>query len=251
MVAAVLCAGLALLIPVEFLSLLFLAPLAFFLPGYAILAAALPARPQGHPQTLVLSVGLSLAVLAIGGIPLNYLGGLTPGGWALLLVLVVLLGVSVAARRRPESGAASSLRSAISRPSLGAAALLAAALLLIVAAVVIAFVPLTAKHAIGYSELWLRPYSGPGVAGVRIGVGNQEKDSTEYVVRTRFGARPQLSRTRIVLAPGERTTIRVPALPPPRLRPTLAVVQLFLAGEPDRPYRQVYDWVSAPGETDR
>ena len=91
----------ALVIPLAWLSFLLLAPLAFFLSGYAILLASFVEGPQPWPRAFWFSLALSLAVLALLPLPLNFLGGLTPATWAIALVLVVLVACGVAAGRRP------------------------------------------------------------------------------------------------------------------------------------------------------
>ena len=151
--AAVALAALALAVPVDWLSLLLLAPLAFFLSGRAIVAAAFDRRPPDWPQTLALSIGLSLALLALLALPLNYLGGLTPLSWALGLALVTLLACAVAAARRPE-GWRDPRELPRMAPTGGASAALAiGGLIAAVAAVVLAFTPLSASHAEGFTAL--------------------------------------------------------------------------------------------------
>ena len=101
--AALICGLGALLVPVPALSLLLLAPLAFYLTGYTIIEAAFARRELERPQAALFSVGASLAVLALATLPLNYFpGGITAASWSLLLVTVVLLGAWAAGRRRPR-----------------------------------------------------------------------------------------------------------------------------------------------------
>ena len=61
---------------------------------------------------LALSVGLSLAMLALGSLVLNYVpGGIRACSWAVLLVLVVLAASREAAlRRRPRRPGAGHFR---------------------------------------------------------------------------------------------------------------------------------------------
>ena len=104
---AALCALLALFLPFDALRLLVGAPLLFFLPGYAITAAVFARGRIERRHFLVFSVGLSLAVLALGALVLNYLpGGIRGGWWALLLFLVVLGACRGAALRRPRRAGA-------------------------------------------------------------------------------------------------------------------------------------------------
>ena len=148
---------------------------------FAAAAGPLPARLRDRrgdlrpppisaaAQSLVLSLGLSLAVLALGGLLLNYLpGGIRAVSWALLLVLVVLAGCRAAALRRPRRRRrpphAGRGRGS---PRREAGLLAGGAALAIVAALVLAFVPLSAKQrdrlhrACGSCPRRQRP--GPGV----------------------------------------------------------------------------------------
>ncbi|MGE5407804.1 MAG: hypothetical protein ACM3NV_04260 [Syntrophothermus sp.] len=242
--AAALSAALALLVPVEAVSLLALAPLAFFLTGYAILAASMAAPPP-WPQTLSLSVGLSLATLALGALPLNYLGGIAAGSWAVLLLTVVLVACAIAARRRAPGGAEARPRPSLPRPAALQIGLGAVGVAAVVAAVVLAFVPLPATHAVGFTELWLRPdAANAGERWAEVGVRSQEKRATSYrlVVRVGESGRPRPRSLR--LEPGEAVAVPIPV--PPGLARDRAVpvsATLFLAADPARPYRHVYGWV--------
>jgi hypothetical protein len=247
--AAVASGGLSLLIPVEALSIVLLAPLAFLLPGYALSAATLVRNRPEWPQTLVFSLGLSLAVLALGALPLNYLGGVTPGGWTLLLVAVTLAGCAIAARRRGAASGGAPRLPTLSRPSPLAAAAAGLGALAAAAAVVLAFVPLSATHAIGYTELWLLPDRAAATPTARIGVGNEEKEATSYLLTARFGGgRPAVERA-VSLDPGETEVLELPAPPGPAGGPVFVRVDLARAEAPDRVYRQVYGWLPAAGES--
>ncbi len=97
-------AALALLLPWGPLCLVVALPLVLFLPGYALVAAIFAHGKIPLRHLLVLSIGLSLAVLALGALLLNYLpGGIRAGWWALLLVIVVFAAARGAAIRRPNN----------------------------------------------------------------------------------------------------------------------------------------------------
>src|SRR4029077_1013593 len=89
--SADLCALLTLALPFEPLRMLLPAPLALCLRGSAITAAIFARRRTERRQFLLFSLGLSLAVLALGALVLNYVpGGIRAWSWALLLFLVLL-----------------------------------------------------------------------------------------------------------------------------------------------------------------
>jgi uncharacterized membrane protein len=238
------CAALALLLPLTALRILFAAPLALLLPGYAIAAAAFGARPTGWQRTLVLSLGLSLATLALGGLALNYVpGGIRSGSWALLLVLVALSCCRVAALRRPSPShhASSWPRLRLSRTEaglvLGGSAAAAIALAL-------AFATLPAKNALGYTELWISPTGGRAAAGVQIGVSSDEQSAVAYLLQVRLGrSRPPVIR-HFTLNPAETHTISLGAAPPP-LGTLPVTALLFRQDDPSTVYRRVSAWVPA------
>ena len=169
-----LCALLALLIPCRLLSLLFAAPLAFFLPGYAIVAATFARRNLGWPRSCSCSASaLSLAMLALGALVLNYVpGGIRASSWAILLLLVV-------ARLLPRRGACGLPRSPPGAPCRGRASVAATAAVSAPAAAgrrrrggAGDYEPLPADKARGYTELWVDA-ERRSRAGVPIGVGSE------------------------------------------------------------------------------
>jgi hypothetical protein len=251
---AALCALLALFLPFDALRLLVGAPLLFFLPGYAITAAAFARGRIERRHFLVLSVGLSLAVLALGALVLNHLpGGVRGGWWALLLFLVVLGACRGAALRRPRRAGPAV---AWSLPRVNGAQAVAAAggALLAVAAVVLAFVPLSATNAIGYTEISIQPLEASAGPGVRIGVGSGERDDSSYRLVVEFGDGEGEATRQLRLAPGQKQVLE---LQPPDNSPAASagagpvpvVATLYKedSPEPDQPFRQVSTYIDAAG----
>jgi uncharacterized membrane protein len=241
-VAAVVCAVLGLVIPVPVLSLVFVLPLALFLPGYALAAAALPRWQPGAPQRLVVAVGLSLATLALGSLVLNYLGGLRALPWAIFAVVVVLGGCRYAAIVRPPTA----LRPRhLQLPRVAIVPALAIVLGLVAAggAMALAFHPVAANHAVGYTELWLKTGAAPG--RVAVGVGNQEHEATRYGVIVRFSGGAEEQVKRLDLAPGQKAVVTVPVVGKKRPGPVRVVATLYREQEPNKPYRVVSGRVPA------
>jgi uncharacterized membrane protein len=233
---SVLCALLALVIPWPGLSLVFAAPLALFAPGYAIVAATFARRDLGWPRTTLLSLALSLATLVIGSFLLNYIpGGIRGISWAILLPLVTIACCRAAALRRPKSGGP-----VLPKPKIGwrNAILALGGLALAVAAVVLAMTTLPAKHARGYTELWVTPQANSAGGNAEIGIGSEEQHKTSYVLRTRVG-NDTLAVRRLTLRPGEERTIRLYATPSTDGLPVPVKAQLALAARPGQVYRQV------------
>lgn len=241
-VAAVLCALLALLIPVDGVALVFAVPLLLFLPGYAITAAAFARRALPQPQLLLLSIALSLATLVLGSLVLNYLGGIHPLSWALLLLLVVFAACRVAAvRRRANSGG---LR--LSRPRLGGleAAMLIGAVAAATVALVLASTTVPADDALGYTQLWILPQAGSAGSKARVGVRSQQQTSVDYDLRVRIGGDDLLRRS-FRLAPGETRLVKLRAAP--GTRGTVPVIATLLRhNRPTKVYRRVKGSLTAP-----
>lgn len=239
--AAVVCAVLAVALPIPVLSLLFAAPLVFFLPGYAIVCAVFARRNLDTARLLVLSFGLSLAVLALVPLLLDLLpGGISTGWWAVALCLVVLGAARAAAlgRHKPT-------RKAFRRPRLSLprrdAALAVLGLAAATAAVVLVFIPVSAKDAIGYSELWIEPKEG-AVPSAVVGVASREQESDRFTVelRTNLSEIP-FEITSVELSPGEEEELLVQ--PPVKgERPVKISATLFREGI-SQPYRRVAAWI--------
>lgn len=246
-IASPVCAVAALLAPWPALGLAFAAPLALFLPGYAIVAATFARRRLDLTRTLLLSVGLSLAVLALGALPLNYLGGVHGVTWAILLLLVTVNGCRIAALRRPrDSGAPAIPTLRLSRADGG---LLLGGLGLAVAALILASTSLPAKEALGYTELWVVPETGPRGARVEVGIRSEEQDPLAYHLRIRIGE-SRVVRRSFELEPGESEIVGVRTSPSPSGRPVQVVATLLRQDLPQSVYRRVKAWLS-PQEASR
>jgi hypothetical protein len=239
------CGLLALILPTDVLSLLAALPLLLFLPGFAITAAVFAHGRIPFQHMLVLSIGLSLATLALGGLLLDYLpGGIRAGWWALLLFAVVLAACRAAALRRPRRWRPPE-RSPVPRPNPLQAGLAAGGALAILAAVVLAFVPLGASGTVGYTELWVKPLEGSR-AGVEIGVRSGEPEDVPYRLFVKFGdGEPPQGRT-FSLEPGEKRKVRLLTEGEPE---AAKLIEAALFRE-DRPgsgaYRRVSTWIG-PG----
>ena len=238
-----LCAVLALLIPIDGVALVFAVPLALVLPGYAIVAAAFARRALPLPQVLLLSLALSLATLALGSLVLNYLGGIHPLSWALMLVAVVLVACRVAAVRRSPGRSAGTWP----RPRLGRleATMLLGALAAAAVALVLSAHTVPADDALGYTQLWILPQAGSGGSKAVVGVGSQQQTSVNYDLLVRIGSNTLLRRS-FRLAPGETRLVNLRA-PPSTLGTVPVVATLLRHNRPTKVYRRVKGSLTAPG----
>ncbi len=242
--SAPLCAVVALLAPWAALSLLFAAPLALLMPGYAITAAAFAGRSLEWQRFALLAVALSLAVLALGALPLNYIpGGIRGSSWALLLVLVVLGAAQVAALRRGEEPPVRAWPRL--RPGKIELALLGAALLIASGALVLASTTVPVEDVPGYTELWIVPAPNSQRSEARVGVRSQEPEATDFDLRIRIGGE-RVVRRNFNLRPGEERLVRVGPPGPGERAPVAVVATLLRHEEPFDVYRRVKGYLVAP-----
>lgn len=243
---AVVCGLVTVLVPWEPLRILAALPLVFFLPGFALTAAVFGRRRLDRGREWLLSLTLSLVLLALGSLVLSAVGIYT-GTWALLLVLITAGGCAVEARRHgaapvPAGGRRRQRRRRRLRRRDGA--LVVGAVLLATAAVVLSQVPFKAGNADGYTALWMLP--GRGGRSVEVGVSSAQQTPWSYVLDVRpAGGRPIARSFR--LDPGEEQTFRL-RLPAARGgEPLQVTASLYRRGDRGRPYRQVVSWVSRGG----
>jgi uncharacterized membrane protein len=240
-VAAVICALVAALVPLELVRLVAALPLTLFLPGFALVEAAFGEGELALPKRLTLSVGVSLIVLVLGALILNVFPfGLVTASWAVFLPLVVIAACRWAALKRKRPAEARPLRASIARPSARTALLVGAAILIGAASIALAQKPLPAKNAEGFTVLWMLPTARED--GVVVGVESNKQDPASYRLEVKVGKESQSREYRLKLDPGEERTfeVEVPSKPSGRTR---VVASLYRKSEPQRLYRRVTRWL--------
>jgi uncharacterized membrane protein len=273
--AAIVCALAAILLPWEAVRLVAALPLAVFLPGYAIVAAAFAPRQLDSQRMTMLMLACGLSVLCLGGILLDPLpGGLRTVTWALLLVLVVIGASRGAAlrrtRRRPKRSVrwaggsrreqlrragdagrrrARSARRAGVRIRPANAICGALAVVAVAAALLLAYTPLPAGDAAGYTALWMLPGQRQGPTSVRVGVASAEQGSALYHLQVRSGKGKRLRSYDFALAPGDERVFKVP-VNVNGTKPTRVAASLYKRSDPGRLYRRVTTWLR-PGTNRR
>lgn len=212
-VVATTCGVLTLLAPGDSAVRLVVAlPLLFVLPGYAVTAALFPKRSLGIPEQVLYSVGLSLAVVMVGGFALHWTPwGLQAESWVIFLFCVTL-GASVIARMRRRRGwsvVTTPLNVGLdSRQGL----LLGLAALVVVAAVGLSRTPMPPQGIQGYTLLWILPAGDGNPNAVRLGVSSREFTPTEYRLQVLVEGQIAQEWPALQLAPGEEweTAVSVP-----------------------------------------
>jgi hypothetical protein len=235
----VVCALGSLITPLGGLRVIFAVPLTLILPGYAIVAAVFASRPLDWPERLPLTLGVSLACLALSSIVLNY----TPGGihglpWALILVLVVFLACRSAARRRGRvrrRRKPAPLRLPKLRPSPAAALLGVGALAMTAAALILAQGTFENDRASGYTQLWIAPPK-PTDVSAEVGVTSEQQQTRGYrlVVEVEGQASPVIENFELEPDETHRTTIESESGSSVEVE-----AKLYLRSRPDAAYRRV------------
>lgn len=212
--------------------------------GYAVQAALLAGGADielaGH---VLLSLGISLSLAALGGFVLNWLpAGLTPQAWAILLLAVAVCGVAVAAYRRrlhpptraPSAGPTLQWR-ARDLVAFGLAALMTAG------AIALAVVGAQRAPMTTFTQLWLLPAPSNEPNTVQLGVRNLEGGTVTYYLRLAVGSTATGPLQRMTLAPDQTWTAKVTL--PVRLAAGVPVeADLFRGTDLTHPYRHVILW---------
>jgi hypothetical protein len=225
-------------------------PLVFFLPGYVLVAALFPGRGAGLKveERALLSIGLSLALVALGGLLLNQSPwGLQADSWAAFLGLFTL-GAAVVAVLRPPRPAPGGGPQGVAEgdavplrllPPVGVrhGLAFAGAAAILTGAVAIAHQGAQAQRvATGFTQLWLVPAAagGAGSGALRLGLRSAEPRPATYSLRVTVDGVQTESWPVIVLAPGQ--TWETTVAPAPR-----GAVEALLsrADAPQEIYRRV------------
>ena len=225
-------------------------PLVVFLPGYALVRAAMPATRLSFVDSLVLGLGTSLSIAALGGILLN----VTPTGirtdtWVALLFAVTIAStliftIRTARTRAPSPRVTSWVPELRRRWSINPTLVLQAvffgfALLIVVAAFALATAGVDSQPRPGFAQLWLMPTDDP--ARVSIGIRNEEHRTIQVQLQLTRGSSIEADWPSITLEDGQtwETTATVTDLAPGNV-PLRA--ELRHLESPDIVYRYVTLW---------
>jgi Protein of unknown function (DUF1616) len=240
---AVFCAAAALLVPLEVIRLVAAAPLCLLFPGYALASATFSSRSLSGGRFAALVLGLSLIILILSALLLNYgPGGIRDVSWAVILVLITIAACCWAAVKR-NPGEAPYVAWSRPRVSPGDYLSLGGAAVAVVAALAVSATVYPAGDVQGFTRLAM--LADPGGNTATIGIKSNEQDRQSYVLRlTLAGGR--LVTKRLSLDPGDESVLRV-RLPRDRGQPSGELVaSLYRASSPDTLYRRVNSWLPPP-----
>ena len=247
-------------------------PLVLVLPGYALMASVFPRRSLGAVECLVFSLGLSLVIVVLGGLVLNWTPfGLRASSWSLLLGSITLGACAVAlARRRglrtchaertrsisalfrtchaERTRSISALYGLLRIKGVGLTfrqgLLLGMAVVIICGAIAISNIGAAQQPFPGFTQLWILPAGGANPKNaVRLGVSNMESTAMEYSLAVNVDGKVVKLWPSIDLKPSEKweTTLMLP-----QTAHTGAVrveVVLYRTNAPATIYRHVVLWL--------
>jgi hypothetical protein len=212
-------------------------PLVFYYPGSTILRAM--KLPNG--DSLLLTLGISIATVVCVGFLLNLFDLLNPIGWLVSLSAVTLMANALAWFRGTSFTA--------DWPAVSGLRLHHAAMTLL-AVMVLCWAYRTATqaaetHQFHYTDFWMLPDGRPSTGRYTIGVKNNELEAQTYDIRVMVDGTIVLSLHDISIEPG-RTVERGILLPVDRR--TKAEAWLLRSEDPSKVYRRVSAAIEAKAQ---
>lgn len=187
------------------------APLLLFVTGHAALRAVGPFGAS-LPERVVYAIGASIAICLAGGFFLNWIGHLTPRGWAFWLVAVTGLATFVAVRRHPDPAPVPAT-TGLANFRMWHAAALGVAILVSYSAYRLTVRDEARQRQFTYTELWMLPDAALAPGRLLVGVKSAELEPRIFDVEIRLdGATIALWRS-IAVEPGATWTREMAVAP--------------------------------------
>src|SRR6266849_1381889 len=247
-------------------------PLVLVLPGYALMASVFSTRSLGTVECLVFSLVLSVVIVVLGGLVLNWTPfGLRASSWSLLLGSITLGACAVAlARRRglrtchaertrsisalfrtyhaERMRSISALYGLLRIKGVGLTfrqgLLLGMAVVIICGAIAISNIGAAQQPFPGFTQLWILPAGGANPKNaVRLGVSNMESTAMEYSLAVNVDGKVVKLWPSIDLKPSEKweTTLMLPQTA--HIGAVRVEVVLYRTNAPATIYRHVVLWL--------
>lgn len=217
--------------------LIFGLPLTFILPGYALTAVIFSRANLQILDRIGLSLGLSLAVTALGGLLLTWSPwGLQPVSWAIYLGAISLgaSGIALAHRWQNTEPKAeinkSNLKIEPSQVMFGLAILVA------IGAVRMAYLEASQQESSRFTQLWL--LSTERADTIQVGIHSNEAGVEKYRLEVEAEKQIVFEASSIELEPGAswETTVTLPA---ELVEVSPVEARIYWLDGPDKTYRQV------------
>ncbi len=227
-------------VPLPVLRVPLTLPILFFFPGYALLEAANPRGGLGVVEKMLLGLGLSLSLLALGGLVLDLLPwGLQGATWMLYLCPIIFGGSLVAWLRRPSSMPPSERwRLSISGPQ---AICLSLSLLVVAGAMALAVAGAASARGTVPTQFWLLPADTASTPSVQLGLRNAEPQTITYRIDLEIDGRTVYQGDPITLEPQEMANPRL-ELPEEQARQERIEIKLYRMDDQETAYRRLTYW---------
>jgi uncharacterized membrane protein len=222
-------------------------PLVLILPGYALISAVFPSRVLGIPERLLFSLSLSLVIVVLGGLVLNWTPfGLRASSWSVLLGGITLSASAVALLRRREQDINGSewLRIKGIGLTFRQWLLLSLAVVITCGAIVVSMIGAARQPFPGFTQLWILPMgrTNPKNA-VRLGVRNMESTVMEYRLDVDMDGKVVKVWPSIGLRPNEQWEATLVLPQTSNADGTQVEAILYRADTPTQIYRHVVLWL--------
>jgi uncharacterized membrane protein len=255
MILTIVAVVLVFIVPSEWLPLRVLTmPLAFVLPGYALMRALFRGQAFGNAERLIFSLGISLSIVILSGLVLNMTPfGLQARSWAVFLGVVTLGASAVVILRQRRQGEVAEGWSGFKGMHLTfrQGLLLGLALLIVGGAFAVSIIGANQQPRSGFTQLWMLPASGTSKAenAVRLGLSNKESAPMQYRLAVDVNGKAIKEWPAIDLSPNqqwEATLVLQQSLASSSTTaPAKIEAMLYRASDPTTIYRHVVLWLGA------
>jgi len=180
-------------------------PFVLILPGYALTMAVLPNPTLRFAEQLTFTLGLSLAIAAVGGVVLNLTPwGLQAGTWAAWLgTVTAVAGVIALLRCRRRVRSALNSRPMFADLNVRQLLMFGLAVCITLGAIGLARYGAVQQQSAGFTQLWIQPADQGGMPNVRIGVESMEQRPIQYRLELKSNGSVIREWSSINVAPGK------------------------------------------------
>jgi len=217
-----------------FPGIFFALPLIFFLPGYALTRMIFPTDALGFTERCLISIGTSIAIVALSGVVMNWLpGGLNSSGFTLFVGTITLIFALVTYNRQWQQQHIEMIALpdwAFTRQHF---ALFGLAIFLIVGAMTIQVIDASHQTSTHFTQLWTLPVQSS--QAVTIGIKNQENTKQTYTIQVSVAGKVIKTYSTITLANGAMWQQNLTL--PTTTAATKVDVTVYRSSAPTVPYR--------------
>ena len=221
-------------------------PLVLVLPGYALTCALFPKRALGVLECVVFSLALSLGIVILGGLVLNWTPfGLHTSSWSVLLGGITLIASAVAlVRRRGQNISASAwLRVVDVGLNFRQGLLLALAAVVVCGAGAVSYLGAARQPLPGFTQLWILPADGASTKNtIRLGVSNMELTAMDYNLSVNMDGKVVKDWPSIYLKSNEKWEATLVLPQTTHTGTTRVEASLYQTRAPTKIYRHVVLW---------